>query len=211
MTLKPKSAPPSPKKKESLNEEKSVEAEDEMLGNAVHEKVSPLMCKEEVMLTAVYASCNIPTRRQLWDGLLEISFTTMPWVEDFNDWLLSCRPEDTAYNGSSFSWTNGRVSKRLDKVLFNQLYGELYPNVRVKLLAKTLSDHAPMLVNSWRPKNSTKGSFKFQKIWFHQACRRKLGSTCIWGSSLHTWDEAKEIEGLSQGVETNIHLEVYLL
>ncbi|GAA0168908.1 reverse transcriptase [Lithospermum erythrorhizon] len=158
----------------------------------VNARISSPMCKEEVMVTAAYASCHIPTRRQLWEGLSNTSSTTLPWIvmgdfnvikglseqvgckaldpralEDFNDCIMYCRLEDAGYCGSSLSWSNGRISKRLDRVLHNQSYGELYTQVKVKQLAKTLSDHAPMLVYSNKPKDGPKGSFKFQKMWFH--------------------------------------------
>ncbi|GAA0174624.1 hypothetical protein LIER_41754 [Lithospermum erythrorhizon] len=148
------------------------------------------MCKEEVLLTPVYASCNIPIRRVLWDGLFDMSTTALSWVvmgdfnvivdhseqvgckaldpramEDFNDCLLNYRLKDPGYNGSFFSWTNGRISKRLDRVLVNSHFGQLFPMVRVKQLAKTLSDHAPLLIESCTPKDGPRGLFRFHKIW----------------------------------------------
>ncbi|GAA0139187.1 hypothetical protein LIER_00787 [Lithospermum erythrorhizon] len=149
------------------------------------------MCNEQVVLTAVYASCNTSERKKLWDGLQTMSTTLKPWIimgdfnvikgpseqigckaldpramEDFNDCLLNCRLEDAGYQGSSLSWTNGRASKRLDRVLFNQAYGDLYTAIKVKQLAKTLSDHAPLIVNSHNPPPGARGSFKFQNMWF---------------------------------------------
>ncbi|GAA0164352.1 hypothetical protein LIER_20010 [Lithospermum erythrorhizon] len=88
-------------------------------------------------------------------------------LEDFHECLLNCRLEDGGYSGKLMSWTNGRMSKRLDRVLLNQHYGTLYPSVRVKQLAKTLSDHAPLLITSLGPKEGGEGFFKFQKMWFH--------------------------------------------
>ncbi|GAA0187530.1 hypothetical protein LIER_34818 [Lithospermum erythrorhizon] len=157
----------------------------------VHARISSLQCKEEIMLTAVYGSCHIPTRRMLWDGLQNMSGTAMPWIvmgdfntifghseqvgckaidpkalEDFNDCILNCRLEDAGCKGLSFSWTNRRVAKRLHRVLMNQAYGELFPFVRVTQLAKTLLEHAPLLVESCRPSSGPKGFFKFQEMWF---------------------------------------------
>ncbi|GAA0160574.1 reverse transcriptase [Lithospermum erythrorhizon] len=175
----------------------------------VNAKVQSSLCKEEVIVTAVYASCNITTRRQLWEGLVNMSMTTSPWVvmgdfnvikgpseqvrckaldpkalEDFNDCLLSCRLEDAGYTGKTFSWTNGRTAKRLDRVLFNQQYGALYPRVKVQQLAKTLSDHAPLLVTSFGPEVGGKGSFKFQKMWFHHPNFIRLVEES-WGKPIH--------------------------
>ncbi|GAA0158400.1 hypothetical protein LIER_15442 [Lithospermum erythrorhizon] len=87
-------------------------------------------------------------------------------LEEFNECILNCRLEDAGYKGLSFSWTNGRVSKRLDRVLLNHSYGELFPLVKVTQLAKTGSDHAPLLVESRRPKEGKGGFFRFQKMWF---------------------------------------------
>ncbi|GAA0171395.1 hypothetical protein LIER_41148 [Lithospermum erythrorhizon] len=158
----------------------------------VNARISSPLCKEEVIVTAVYASCHIPTRRQLWEGLMNTSSTSLPWIvmgdfnvvkgfseqvgckalnpralEEFNDCIMNCRLEDAGYYGSSLSWSNGRIAKRLDRVLHNQKYGEIFSQVKVKQLAKTLSDHAPMLVYSNKPTEGHKGSFKFQKMWFH--------------------------------------------
>ncbi|GAA0170512.1 hypothetical protein LIER_24752 [Lithospermum erythrorhizon] len=165
----------------------------------VNAKISSLMCKEEVVLTAVYASCNIPTRRQLWEGMLTTSNTALSWIvmgdfnvvkghseqvgckaldpralEDFNDCLMNCRLEDAGYQGASFSWTNGRIAKRLDRVLFNPAYGELFPHVKVKQFAKTISDHAPLLVKNCKSIGVAKRSFQFQKMWLHHPDFHKL-------------------------------------
>ncbi|GAA0168095.1 hypothetical protein LIER_22895 [Lithospermum erythrorhizon] len=81
-------------------------------------------------------------------------------LEEFNDFILNCRLEDAGYKGLSFSWTNGRVAKRLNRVLLNQGYGELFPIVRVTQLAKTLSDHAALLLESCRPKESPRAEYE---------------------------------------------------
>ncbi|GAA0157176.1 hypothetical protein LIER_38412 [Lithospermum erythrorhizon] len=86
---------------------------------------------------------------------------------DFNDCLINSKLEDAGYIGTTFSWTNGRISKRLDRVLHNQEYGELFPQITVKQLAKTLSDHAPLLVKSSHNIGGGRGSFQFQKMWFN--------------------------------------------
>ncbi|GAA0182299.1 hypothetical protein LIER_30353 [Lithospermum erythrorhizon] len=85
-------------------------------------------------------------------------------LEEFNECILNCRLDDAGYKGLSFSWTNGRVSKRLDRVLLNHSYGELFPLVKVTQLAKTGSDHAPLIVESRRPKEGKGGFFRFQKV-----------------------------------------------
>ncbi|GAA0175872.1 hypothetical protein LIER_28968 [Lithospermum erythrorhizon] len=111
-----------------------------------------LQCVRKKCWLLLYMCCHIPTRRQLWDGLLATSSTTLPWIvmgyfnvmkglseqvrckaldplalEDFNDCLMNCRLEDAGYCGSSFSWTNGRIAKRLDRVLHNEIYGSSTP------------------------------------------------------------------------------------
>ncbi|GAA0166986.1 hypothetical protein LIER_22020 [Lithospermum erythrorhizon] len=53
-------------------------------------------------------------------------------LEDFNDCLLNCRLEDAGYIGSSLSWTNGLIAKRLDRVMHNQEFGELFPHIKFK-------------------------------------------------------------------------------
>ncbi|GAA0184605.1 hypothetical protein LIER_31893 [Lithospermum erythrorhizon] len=52
----------------------------------VNFKVSSSICKDEVIVTAIYASCRVSERRKLWDGLLNMSNTLKPWIVmgDFN-------------------------------------------------------------------------------------------------------------------------------
>ncbi|GAA0144868.1 hypothetical protein LIER_05197 [Lithospermum erythrorhizon] len=88
-------------------------------------------------------------------------------LEDFNDCLLNCRLEDAGYIGSTLSWTNGRIAKRLDRVLHNQEFGDHFPHIIVKQLEKTISDHAPLLVKCNLNRQGGRGSFKFQKMWFN--------------------------------------------
>ncbi|GAA0156785.1 hypothetical protein LIER_14190 [Lithospermum erythrorhizon] len=100
----------------------------------VHLKIASPLCAQKIMLTAVYAACKIPARRQLWTGLESMSDTQLPWIvmgdfntisrqseqvnkwaamEDFNDCLLNCKLEDAGFLGSTFSWTNARRSKKV--------------------------------------------------------------------------------------------------
>ncbi|GAA0160854.1 hypothetical protein LIER_17311 [Lithospermum erythrorhizon] len=144
----------------------------------VNLQVSSLLCNEQVVMTAVYASCSVSERRQLWDGLQIMSTTSKPWIimgdfnvikgpseqigckalntcamEDFNDCLLNCKLEDAGFQGSSLSWTNGRASKRLDRVLFNQAYGDLYSTIKRNLQISTFvvptSDFNKLVEDNW--------------------------------------------------------------
>lgn len=95
-------------------------------------------------LTFFYASCEAATRWDLWAGLHHISFhMDDPWLirKDFNvithdgertgqntcDWgtttffdmMLDCRLDDGGFLGNIYTWSNGKVRKRLDRVLIN--------------------------------------------------------------------------------------------
>lgn len=61
---------------------------------------------------------------------------------DFITCMEECRLTDTSYTDTPFIWYNGwkrsrRISKRLDKVLFNDEWTELFSTVRVDHLPKT--------------------------------------------------------------------------
>ena len=87
---------------------------------------------EALNTTGVYGSTDYITGRSLWNYLVNISSTALPWcvignfnaillateklstcppsisVKEFNDMVLATGLKDLGYNGNSFTWANNR-------------------------------------------------------------------------------------------------------
>ncbi|KAL2453270.1 Uncharacterized protein Adt_49231 [Abeliophyllum distichum] len=114
----------------------------------LHIRVEDPRLSKPMYITPVYASCSPAGRRDLWMGLHQISLVVDgPWMvggdfnviahngertghntrdrgtSDFTDMMMDCGLTDAGYSGSQYTWTNGRVWKRLDRVLINSAVG----------------------------------------------------------------------------------------
>ncbi|EOY20524.1 Retrotransposon, unclassified-like protein [Theobroma cacao] len=68
-------------------------------------------------------------------------------IEDFANTLLDCGLLDAGFEGNSFTWTNDHMLQRLDRVLYNREWAELFSSTKVQHLARDRSDHYPLLIN----------------------------------------------------------------
>ncbi|XP_060190763.1 uncharacterized protein LOC132620056 [Lycium barbarum] len=71
--------------------------------------------------------------------------------EDFAFCINSCETVDADFKGSPFTWWNGRagddcIFERLDRVFTNSHLQQWFSNIKVEHLARTGSDHAPLLI-----------------------------------------------------------------
>lgn len=66
-------------------------------------------------------------------------------IEEFNTALSDYGIEDAGYIGNPFTWSNGRTRRRLDRVVCNARWIELFTEFRVMHLNRTASDHYPFL------------------------------------------------------------------
>ncbi|XP_070040107.1 uncharacterized protein [Nicotiana tomentosiformis] len=123
--------------------------------------------QQEIILTVVYAKYDHIERIELWDTLYDLaSDMIVPWIVggDFNIiW-----DEEEKFGGSIFTRWNGRaeeycIFKRLDRVVANMKFQQLFPGGEVTHLSKIGSDHCPLL----RDPNHTpiKKQFRFLKFW----------------------------------------------
>jgi len=91
--------------------------------------------------------------------------------EDFSFCINSCELGDVSFVGSPFTWWNGRadsecIFKRLDRVVVNQSLQELMGRVDLQHLARTGSDHAPVLMTCKRVTSELISKpFRFMKFW----------------------------------------------
>ncbi|XP_015158754.1 uncharacterized protein [Solanum tuberosum] len=128
----------------------------------------------QFMVIAVYVRCNALERLELLEELEELAGKNHPWLAggdfniilneeekqggrefttyeamDFQQCINNCALSKVRAMGSKFTWWNGRVKgdcifKKLDRVLCNQEFEQLYPSSKVQHLIRQGSDHAPL-------------------------------------------------------------------
>ncbi|KAL0293654.1 UNVERIFIED_CONTAM: hypothetical protein Sradi_6925200 [Sesamum radiatum] len=156
----------------------------------LHLKVSCGILPEDIFCTFIYAKCSRNPRRILWEELKTLSNHKTPWLvggdfnailhteenmggiinrlgplEDFNDMILESGLTDAGFEGEPFTWTNKRVWRRLDRVLYSKDWTDLFNITRVTHLSRRLSDHHPLLITADRTENRWPSSFRFQQMW----------------------------------------------
>ncbi|XP_073037198.1 uncharacterized protein [Primulina eburnea] len=155
----------------------------------LHFRVSASFLPTTVFCSFVYAKCDYIERRQLWTSLLQVKPDQGPWLvggdfnvvrnsseclgssggrllpmEEFNHFILDSGLVDAGFEGSSFTWTNKTIWKRLDRVFVSVDWGDHFHSIRVEHLIRTVSDHCPLFV-SVPVFASGPTSFRFQSMW----------------------------------------------
>ncbi|KAL0418815.1 UNVERIFIED_CONTAM: hypothetical protein Sradi_1295000 [Sesamum radiatum] len=69
------------------------------------------------------------------------------------------------FEGDPFTWTNKRVWKRLDRVLYSKEWAETFNTTKVLHLPRRLSDHRPLFIDTAQTENKRPSSFRFQNMW----------------------------------------------
>ncbi|XP_022853605.1 uncharacterized protein LOC111375047 [Olea europaea var. sylvestris] len=156
----------------------------------LHVRVEDPRLARPIYLTPVYASCDSTIRRDLWAGLHHISLNMDdPWLVggDFNvithdgertghntrdcvttafsDMVLDCGLEDAGFIGNRYTWTNGRVRKRLDRVLIISTATAFCQQLTVRHLNRTSSDHSPLLLQWVSDDDLGPRPFRFLNVW----------------------------------------------
>lgn len=77
---------------------------------------------------------------------------------------------DLGFSGPRFTWSNNRkslglVQVRLDRAFGNSKFLELFPAVSIKHLARTGSDHSPLLITTKAPHRKFQSVFRFEHFW----------------------------------------------
>ncbi|XP_071906033.1 uncharacterized protein [Coffea arabica] len=142
------------------------------------------------IISAVYAKCTRIGRRRLWEELEHFSTSiSFPWIAvgDYN--VVSCAEERVGgsslnirdleefnsavtrsglfpvqFDGSAFTWTNGRMWQRLDRAFVNGVWMSDVDLTRVAHLQRGRSDHCPLLVSGGGT-TSRRSSFRFLNVW----------------------------------------------
>ncbi|KAH0748476.1 hypothetical protein KY290_027708 [Solanum tuberosum] len=90
--------------------------------------------------------------------------------EDFSFGMNSCELLDINFKGSPFTWWNGKIDgecifKRLDRIMVNQSFIDFSGNIEMEHLARTGSDHAPILLTCGGQSSYVRKPFRFLKFW----------------------------------------------
>nr|XP_027122211.1 uncharacterized protein LOC113739165 [Coffea arabica] len=144
----------------------------------------------KVFFSAVYARCTGVARRPLW-GIMEMlaGERQSPWMlagdfnviseaserqggappnarnmEEFNQAVFNSGLAPVDFEGTPFTWTNGTVWQRLDRVLANSAWTEQYAISKVLHLARGRSDHAPLLIKCGMAGRGS-AAFRFLNVW----------------------------------------------
>ncbi|KAL0405700.1 UNVERIFIED_CONTAM: hypothetical protein Slati_3883900 [Sesamum latifolium] len=86
-------------------------------------------------------------------------------MDDFNDMMIDTGLIDAGFEGEAFTWTNKRIWKRLDRVVYSKEWAETFDTTRVLHLPRRLSDHHPLLIDAAKTENKRPSSFRFQNMW----------------------------------------------
>ncbi|KAL5543310.1 hypothetical protein UlMin_007094 [Ulmus minor] len=152
--------------------------------------------------TGLYGNPDTSLRPQFWNLLKRLGdSSSMPWLceGDLNEILFNhekqggaaraqylmcyfrealnvCGLADLGYRGPKFAWNKRMkscfVQERLDRMLGNSGWLDLFPNSLIHHLSLRGSDHRPLLVELLRADESTKiakickrGQFHFEEAW----------------------------------------------
>ncbi|GAA0170510.1 hypothetical protein LIER_24750 [Lithospermum erythrorhizon] len=119
----------------------------------VHLLLSYVNINFSFYITFVYAASKAPDRKVLWQALNNVAQVILPW-------------------------SDGKVFSRLDRVLMNAKGMEVFPLLSVRHLARTTSDHSPLLVHARTQYEGKKGAFRFQSMWIKHAGLEQVVNDC---------------------------------
>ncbi|XP_073054082.1 uncharacterized protein [Primulina eburnea] len=196
----------------------------------LHNRVSASFLPTEIFCSFVYARCDYVQRRDLWASLLLLKPVLGPWLvgsdfnvvraaseclgsrggrllpmEEFNTFILDSGLIDACFEGPLFTWANKTIWKRLDRVLVSVDWGDHFSSIRVEHLARTVSDHCPLLVTAPVFARGP-SSFRFQRMWvrhhgFLQTLRLNWNLPCSLSGMPRLFAKMKRLK-LESGSET---------
>ncbi|XP_047264380.1 uncharacterized protein LOC124896702 [Capsicum annuum] len=160
------------------------------------------------LMTFIYAKCRDHLRRPLWDRLLQVATTELPWctVGDFNvitdldeklggipynmkksfDFIgviESCGLLDIGFHGQKYTWCNqrsitDRIWKRLDRAMVNDKWLECMPFTSNTHLSSVGSDYTPLLIEMKVRQENITRYFKFLNCWVENSSFLETVSNC---------------------------------
>ncbi|KAB2609074.1 hypothetical protein D8674_012242 [Pyrus ussuriensis x Pyrus communis] len=132
----------------------------------------------------------------LWDheksGGVEVLYNRPRFLEEF---LSSSQLMDLGFNGPAFTWRGMRkgdwVEERLDRVMANEKWQQLWPNSQVMHETVLSSDHCPVILISNIEGQKGRKMFRFEAYWVSEEECKNLVEKC-WdrrhnGSPVYRW------------------------
>ncbi|XP_068328277.1 uncharacterized protein [Pyrus communis] len=132
----------------------------------------------------------------LWDyeksGGVEVLYNRPRFLEEF---LSSSQLMDLGFNGPTFTWRGRRkgdwVEERLDRVMANEKWPQLWPNSHVLHETVLASDHCPIVLSSISDGQEGRKMFRFEAFWVSDEEYKNLVEMC-WdrrhhGSPVNRW------------------------
>ncbi|XP_075089930.1 uncharacterized protein LOC142171470 [Nicotiana tabacum] len=98
---------------------------------------------------------------------------------EFSSCMDNCEVADLGFVSPKFTWYNNwkarkRIWKRLDRVFVNDLWSQIFQSNMVRHLARTGSDHRPLLIKCQKYLQACIKYFKFLDFWVEQPSFMKL-------------------------------------
>ncbi|PKA63449.1 hypothetical protein AXF42_Ash005344 [Apostasia shenzhenica] len=90
-------------------------------------------------------------------------------MNDFNNAIMEAGLEDAEYSGNPYTWSNSRLSERIDRAFINNVWISHFNDTVISHLDRIGSDHAPILIEVKDNNYKGKPSFRFQNMW----CKHK--------------------------------------
>ncbi|XP_070002255.1 uncharacterized protein [Nicotiana sylvestris] len=99
-----------------------------------------------------------------------VVFQCTPEYEDFAFCINSSGLFDLGYKGSSFTWWNERsnaeyIFKRLDRILINLPFQNLFPTIEIEHLIRNGLGHAPLFMSCGEQSANYVKPFRFLNFW----------------------------------------------
>ncbi|RAL45417.1 hypothetical protein DM860_013813 [Cuscuta australis] len=152
------------------------------------------MDNSPILISAIYGAHTVMARKELWNQLCSLCPSNNRWIvggdfnaitspheskgtcgpnpssmEDFNSCILHCKLINLDPQGSIYTWSGvrsqGRTWRRLDRVLINLELLALFQDVELHHLAKSNSDHKPILLHCNDQTPNTIKPFRFLNTW----------------------------------------------
>ncbi|XP_062094314.1 uncharacterized protein LOC133800371 [Humulus lupulus] len=159
----------------------------------IHLGVTTIDNKNFFFVTYVYAFNDEEGRKWLWKDLQDLTVKG-PWTvmgdfndilakeerignrvryktsTDFIDYVANCQLEDVKYSGNFYTWCNKQygediIYSKIDRVLANQVWLNLFPDAETVFLNEGLFDHTPVVLTVYSNVPCGRKPFKYFNMW----------------------------------------------
>ncbi|KAJ9707046.1 hypothetical protein PVL29_002163 [Vitis rotundifolia] len=128
-----------------------------------------------------------------------------PSMKDFDSFIRECELLDPPLRNASFTWSNlqeSPVCKRLDRFLYSNEWGQLFPQSLQEALPRRTSDHWPIVLDTnpfkWGPT-----PFRFENMWLQHPSFKENFKNWWRGFQGNGWEGHKFMRRF-QFVKTNL-------